>query len=222
MKITTIFLLTLLSFSLQAQVFSYVSVKDGEEITHRIIMDEQYFIETQFSTSPPKFVLTRGGFYTQKGQAIEVSLEFNSNFEKDGIKNLEILLSSNWKLISKSPIDLNGKWLMAGRVTDDGENRRNITAPRKTMKFLKDGYFQWIAFNTETFQFFGSGGGFYTAENQKYTEHIEYFSRNNETVGKVLPFSYNLKTSDWYHSGMSSKGELMREIWTKRMDNPHQ
>ncbi|MGA1150349.1 MAG: hypothetical protein ACO3UL_04625 [Flavobacteriaceae bacterium] len=220
MKITWLFLLSALSFSLQGQVYSYITKKEGKEITHRILMDEEYLIETQYCSTPPEFVLTRGGFYTQKGQTMEVSLEFNSNFETDGIKTIEVKTHPDWKLISNSALDLNGKWLMAGRVTDNGENRRNIAAPRKTMKFLKDGYFQWIAFNTESFQFFGSGGGFYTTENQKYTEHIEYFSRNNETVGKVLPFSYDLKEPDWYHSGMSSKGEPMREIWTKRMDNP--
>ena len=44
------------------------------------------------------------------------------------------------------------------------------------MKFLKNGNFQWIAFNTETFQFFGSGGGTYSAKNGIYTENIQFFS----------------------------------------------
>ena len=54
---------------------------------------------------------------------------------------------------------VDGKWLMAGRVKPEGEQRRDISRSRKTMKFLIDGFFQWTAFNTETFQFFGSGGG---------------------------------------------------------------
>ena len=105
---------------------------------------------------------------------------------------------------------------MAGRVTKEGERRRDITRPRKTMKFLKDGYFQWIAFNTETFQFFGTGGGFYLAEKGIYTENIEFFSRNNKSVGRKLPFSYEVKGSDWHHKGKSSKGKPMHEIWTRR------
>ena len=44
------------------------------------------------------------------------------------------------------------------------ERRRDTNQPRKTMKILVDGYFQWIAFNTNTFSFMGTGGGRYTAE----------------------------------------------------------
>ena len=53
---------------------------------------------------------------------------------------------------------------MAGRVRPEGEKRRNLNGPRKTLKFLLDGHFQWTAFNTESFKFFGSGGGTYTAK----------------------------------------------------------
>ena len=84
--------------------------------------------------------------------------------------------------------------------------------------FLKNGNFQWIAFNTETFQFFGSGGGTYSAKNGIYTENIQFFSRNNNSVGKILPFNYSLKGVDWHHSGKSSKGDPIYEIWTKRID----
>ena len=86
------------------------------------------------------------------------------------------------------------------------------------MKFLQDGHFQWIAFNTDTFQFFGSGGGFYTAENGIYTENIEFFSRNNTSVGRVLPFQYSVKGVDWHHQGKSSKGDPMYEVWTQRVN----
>lgn len=206
----------LILFGLKAQVFSFQTNENQKGITHRILMDQNYFVETQFVSDPPEFILTRGGFYTQSGEEFMVDFEFNSNFEKDGLKQMKIEKTKKWKKISNSPMDLNGKWLMAGRMTDQGERRRDTSAPRKTMKFLWDGYFQWIAFNTETFEFFGSGGGFYTAENGKYTEHIEYFSRDNSRVGAVLPFDYSLKDSDWHHQGFSSKGDPMHEIWSIR------
>ena len=206
----------LILFGLKAQVFSFQSNENQKGITHRILMDQNYFVETQFVSDPPEFILTRGGFYTQSGEEFMVDFEFNSNFEKVGLKQMKIEKTKKWKKISNSPMDLNGKWLMAGRMTDQGERRRDTSAPRKTMKFLWDGYFQWIAFNTETFEFFGSGGGFYTAENGKYTEHIEYFSRDNSRVGAVLPFDYSLKDSDWHHQGFSSKGDPMHEIWSIR------
>lgn len=222
MKKITFFVSLLLNCSVFAQVFTFSSTLEGKTITHRIMVDEQYFVETQYVENPPEFILTRGGFYTKENETYSIALEFNSNFENDALKDLTLQSTSNWSLISNAPIDLNGKWLMAGRVTNEGEQRRAVSGPRKTMKFLKDGYFQWIAFNTETLQFFGSGGGYYTTEDGQYTEHIQFFSRNNTTVGRVLPFQYKLKERDWFHSGKSSKGDSMHEIWTKRMDNPLQ
>ena len=202
---------------IQAQVYTFQTNQNGKRVTHRILMDQSYLVETQFVSDPPEFILTRGGFYSKEGEAFIVNFEFNSNFEKDGIKQLVMNRSKDWTKTSKKTMDLNGKWLMAGRMTDQGQQRRDISRPRKTMKFLLDGYFQWIAFNTETLDFFGSGGGYYTTENGKYTEHIEYFSRDNSRVGAVLPFEYSLKGSDWHHQGFSSRGDPMHEIWSLRI-----
>lgn len=202
---------------IQAQVYTFQTNQNGKRVTHRILMDQSYLVETQFVSDPPEFILTRGGFYSKEGEAFIVNFEFNSNFEKDGIKQLVMNRSKDWTKTSKKTMDLNGKWLMAGRMTDQGQQRRDISRPRKTMKFLLDGYFQWIAFNTETLDFFGSGGGYYATENGKYTEHIEYFSRDNSRVGAVLPFEYSLKGSDWHHQGFSSKGDPMHEIWSLRI-----
>ena len=215
-----IHLFTILFFSLfyiHGQVYTFQSKENGKTVTHRILIDNSYLVETQFLSNPAQFILTRGGFYNKEGKEISVNFEFNSNFEKDSLKNLKINWSKDWEKVSKKPEDLDGKWLMAGRVTDQGERRRDTSRPRKTMKFLLNGYFQWTAFNTETFQFFGSGGGFYTTENGKYTEHIQYFSRDNSRVGAVLPFNYSLKGSDWHHQGYSSKGDPMHEIWSMRV-----
>ena len=204
-------------FHIHGQVYTFQSKENGKTVTNRILIDNSYLVETQFLSNPAQFILTRGGFYSKEGNEISVNFEFNSNFEKDSLKNLKINWSKGWEKVSKKSKDLNGKWLMAGRVTDQGERRRDTSRPRKTMKFLLNGYFQWIAFNTETFQFFGSGGGFYTTENGKYTEHIQYFSRDDSRVGAVLPFSYSLKGSDWHHQGYSSKGDPMHEIWSMRV-----
>ena len=217
MKLQFFYFFFLILFCGKAQVFTFQSEQNGKTITHRILMDKNYLVETQYLSEPAEFILTRGGFYKKQGKELSVDFEFNSNFEKDGLKQLEILESSYWQKLSQKPKDLNGKWLMSGRMTDEGERRRDTTRPRKTMKILLDGYFQWIAYNTETFQFFGSGGGYYTTEKGKYTEHIEYFSRDNSRVGAVLPFEYSVKGSDWHHQGFSSKGAPMYEIWSARL-----
>ena len=211
-----LFLFYSISFS---QVYNFNSVSNGKSITHKIMLDENYFVETQYLSKTAEFILTRGGYYNKtETNIIKVNLEFNSNFSKDSLKLFKIEKKDSWIKSFGKPIDLNGKWLMAGRITDKGEKRRDISQPRKTMKFLKNRNFQWIAFNTETFQFFGSGGGTYSAKNGIYTENIEFFSRNNNSVGKILPFNYSLKGVDWHHSGKSSLGNPIYEIWTKRID----
>jgi len=216
MKVYFLLLSSLCLLSIQAQVFSFESKEDSNTITHRVFMDDTYFVETLYRSDPPNFILTRGGFYTIKGNTIQVNFEFNSNFEKDRLKQMDFKKTKDWKKISFPPKDLNGKWLMAGRMTPEGERRRDTSGPRKTMKFLLEGFFQWIAFNTETFQFFGSGGGYYTAVDGKYTEHIEYFSRDNTRVGAALPFDYELKGTDLHHQGLRSKGAPVYEIWSLR------
>ena len=211
-----LFLFCSISFS---QVYNFNSLSNGKNITHKIMLDENYFVETQYLTKTAEFILTRGGYYNKtETNIIKVNLEFNSNFLKDSLKLFQIEKKDSWIKSFGKPIDLNGKWLMAGRITDEGEKRRDISKPRKTMKFLKNGNFQWIAFNTENFQFFGSGGGTYSAKNGIYTENIQFFSRNNNSVGKILSFNYSLKGVDWHHSGKSSKGDPIYEIWTKRID----
>ena len=211
-----LFLFCSISFS---QVYNFNSLSNGKNITHKIMLDENYFVETQYLTKTAEFILTRGGYYNKtETNIIKVNLEFNSNFLKDSLKLFQIEKKDSWIKSFGKPIDLNGKWLMAGRITNEGEKRRDISKPRKTMKFLKNGNFQWIAFNSETFQFFGSGGGTYSAKNGIYTENIQFFSRNNNSVGKILPFNYSLKGDDWHHSGKSSKGDPIYEIWTKRID----
>tara|TARA_A100000164_G_scaffold366702_1_gene387862 strand:+ start:59 stop:715 length:657 start_codon:yes stop_codon:yes gene_type:complete len=216
MKKIKFYILILFSTFSFAQVYSFKNEKNGKIIIHRITIDKEYIVETQFVSDPAEFILTRGGFYTKDSNKYKIALEFNSNYENDSLKELELIHNKLWNKSSKIPIDLDGKWLMAGRITDKGERRRDVSKPRKTMKFLKNGYFQWIAFNTETFQFFGSGGGLYNAENKTYTENIEFFSRNNKSVGRILPFQYSIDGNDWHHQGRSSKGNPMHEIWTRR------
>ena len=84
------------------------------------------------------------------------------------------------------------------------------------MKILSGTRFQWIAYNTETKQFMGTGGGNYTTIDGKYTEHIEFFSRDDSRVGNSLTFDYKLSEGNWYHQGLSSKGDPIHEIWSMR------
>ena len=207
-----IFITSTFSIYSQDEVYSYIE----KDIVYRIIIDKDYFLMSSYKFNSNEFIKTIGGFYQKKEKRYIVDLEFNSNFSNDSLSKVEINKKSNWKKISLKENDLQGKWLMAGRIRNGKEQRRDLDRPRKTMKILINGYFQWIAFNTETFQFSGSGGGKYSTKNGIYSEKIEYFSRDNSRVGAKLKFDYKLKNEEWNHIGFSSKGDPMHELWVKR------
>jgi len=120
------------------------------------------------------------------------------------------------RIDSVEPGNLQGAWLMSGRIIDNAMQSRDTSEPRKTMKILTGTRFQWIAYNTETKQFMGSGGGTYTTVNGEYTERIEFFSKDDSKVGLSLKFKYELIDGKWHHSGLSSKGDPIHEIWSIR------
>jgi hypothetical protein len=157
-----------------------------------------------------------GEFLNLNDDVYDVNLEFNSNYDQDSIKFLRIVKTSKWKNISKSNDTLKGKWVMSGRYNNGEFRTRNTDLPRKTLKILIDGFFQWIAFNIETFKFSGSGGGEYETIDGKYIENIQYFSRDDSRVGAELDFNYEIKNEDWFHTGLSSKGSPINEVWSIR------
>lgn len=190
-----------------------------------------YLVYTDYGVSPPAFHKTMGGFYTVQDGMLNWQLEFNSNFEQDSlrtqnlplkVKGNEILWGPDELVFDRLPENdqaLDGLWLFATRGPDTGQERRGESSSRKTLKFLLDGQFQWIAYDTGSMRFSGTGGGHYTAEDGTYTEHIEYFSRDNGRVGASLEFSYDLQGDDWHHTGNNSRGEPMYEIWARRKIN---
>lgn len=215
-------------------VYEKTEKNDTSTQTSRLMIKDSYLILTTFNYAPASFNNTVGGILATEGKNFTVNLEFNSAIAKDSLKTLKgtfqlkgnrcMVVFDNGKKLDLEKVTMEdqnfeGAFLMAGRVTDQGESRRRIDVPRITMKMLLDGHFQWIAFNKETFEFSGTGGGKYIADNTgAYIEQIEFFSRNSSRVGAKLPFKYNIKGNDWFHQGNSSSGEPMHEIWTKRMN----
>lgn len=215
-------------------VYEKTEKNDTSTQTSRLMIKDSYLILTTFNYAPASFNNTVGGILATEGKNFTVNLEFNSAMAKDSLKTLKgtfqlkgnrcMVVFDNGKKLDLEKVTIEdqnfeGAFLMAGRVTDQGESRRRIDVPRITMKMLLDGHFQWIAFNKETFEFSGTGGGKYIADNTgAYIEQIEFFSRNSARVGAKLPFKFNIKGNDWFHQGNSSSGEPMHEIWTKRMN----
>lgn len=118
-----------------------------------------------------------------------------------------------WEKVSDATDDLTGNWVITGRKRED-QIQRSTPGARRTIKILSGGRFQWVAFNSETREFSGTGGGTYTAKGGKYVETIAFFSRDNSRVGASLGFDYQVIDGEWHHSGLSSTGQPIFEIWT--------
>ena len=190
------------------------------------IFSGNYFAFTEYT--PSEFKNTYGGSCKINRVSVELAYEFNTlEPEKVGTSEVSsIVIHGNimnlgnqefTRLDNGTPGKLNGTWLFANRVTNGHMGTaRNADSPRKTMKILSGARFQWIAYNVETKEFMGTGGGTYTTENGKYTENIDFFSRDNSRVGASLEFDYEIKGDDWHHQGLNSRGEPMYEIWSRR------
>ncbi len=178
MKFSATLFLWLTTSSLFAQQYLH---KEGN-VTTIVQLIDKYYTEAVYQESPPKFISTKGGFISNDVNPV-VHLEYNSLFEQDSLKTITLADLNTFEKVDLQPQPLDGLWLMGGRMRNDVMTNRDTSGPRKTLKVLYNGRFQWIAFHTETFAFMGTGGGSYSAENGVYKEYIEFFSRDNSRVG---------------------------------------
>ncbi len=221
-----ILLMLLSASSMKSQSPAGAWKNTSEEIQSTLIITEQYFSVAHYKTD--EFVSTYGGSWYDNGNGVSLRIEFDTEDSTNVGKKVDInadldgnrlyIDNDSWSRIDAGdPGQLAGAWLFSGRKRNGDIQRRNTDQPRKTMKILSGTRFQWIAYNTETKQFMGTGGGTYTTVDGKYTETIDFFSRDNDRVGAVLPFDFSIVDGEWHHSGKSSKGADMFEIWKKRM-----
>ncbi len=198
---------------------------------HLLLIQDDYFSWTE-TTDDDKFVNTLGGEMEVDGDELNIEIEFNSgdrylvgeSFTTPFTLEENVLTTRHpqgydliWERIPEKDQGLAGVWRISGRKVD-GKMNSIGRSPRKTYKLLTPGHFQWIAMNEDTGEFFGTGGGSYTFKNGKYTEHIEFFSRDDSRVGVSLSFDGELKGGDWHHSGKSSKGDPIYEVWSKETE----
>lgn len=200
-----------------------------------VTMEDGYFSVVYFSLADKKFIGTYGGTFSAANGTFSNTLEFNT-LEPSTVGNYSSLVytitdkqleikstepgysfEQVWTKVEepKTASPLEGTWRITGRVEQDGKLATMQRGPRKTLKILSGSRFQWIAFNTDTREFSGTGGGTYTAQNGKYTENIEFFSRDSSRVGASLTFKYEVKDGKWHHSGKSSTGNPIHEVWER-------
>lgn len=205
-----------------------VSITDKEFIK---IYQDGYFAFGAKELDGDKFLYAGGGEYNLDGNVYKEHLDFLTldpdqigttntytlNFANDRlvistkIKGEELI--EIWERVSQEEDDLTRNWVITGRKRGDKISEMT-PGPRRTVKILSGGRFQWIAFNSETKAFSGTGGGEYEAKDGKYIEKITFFSKDDSRVGANLEFEYEVIDGKWHHSGLSSKGDPIYEIWS--------
>lgn len=208
--------------------------QNGKVITEQEyikIYQDDYFAFGVKNVSDNAFIGAGGGPYKFESGKCSETLDFftldplqvgtTTPFKVD-LKGNKLTLSADtnggmlvetWEKVSESKDDLTGNWVITGRKRDD-QISRSTPGARRTIKILSGGRFQWVAFNSETKEFSGTGGGTYTAIDGKYVESITFFSRDNSRVGASLGFDFKVIDGEWHHSGLSSQGQPIYEIWT--------
>ncbi len=234
-NLLTLGILFLLTFQLQSQslegAWEWEEIIDGQKAKGVVIFTDKFQVATWSNAETGAFIMCNGGLYSTNGNMVTETVEFETRkpqdrvgksitfeIEWDGEDKLRIKGEETWmtRIDAGEPGNLAGAWLISGRMREGQLQSIDTNRPRKTMKILSGTRFQWIAYNTETKEFFGTGGGTYTTENGKYTENIKFFSRDDSRVGASLEFSFELKDGDWHHSGKSSKGNPIYEVWSPR------
>ncbi|MFD2201639.1 hypothetical protein [Shivajiella indica] len=212
--------------------------QNGQPVTDKEyvkIYQDGYFAFGAKEVGSNKFVGAGGGEFTLDGNQYQETLDFftlipeevgnTTTFSLDLSEGKMVIsgqvkgqtLVEIWVKIGDRKDALTANWVFTGRKSD-GEIRRSTPGDRRTVKILSGGRFQWIAFNSSTKEFMGTGGGTYTANNGKYEENIEFFSRDDSRVGAKLGFDFNVIDGEWHSSGLSSTGNPIYEIWSKYKD----
>lgn len=204
---------------------AWMETEDGDE--NVLLFADGYVTQTLYNKAKKQFRHTRGGPYTLTNGTVSVLLEFDTeNKDRIGqrldgtieVKGAEMKIklgndTETWKRVDDGKAPLAGVWHITHRMQNDSLTRIHQSGPRKTIKILTGTRFQWAAINPETKEFSGTGGGTYTFVNGKYTENIEFFSRDSSRVGAALSFDDKVENGAWHHTGLSSRGEKIYEVW---------
>ncbi|MDQ3551889.1 MAG: membrane or secreted protein [Bacteroidota bacterium] len=195
-----------------------------------MVFQDAYFSYTKYDQANKLFIETKGGSYhhDNNSNTLHLTVEFNTT-DKENVGKMETYearvsnnqLTTNvagnstlYNRLDDGSGALAGTWHFTGRM-NNGNIQRTTPGARKTVKILSGTRFQWMAINTETKEFFGTGGGTYTFNNGVYSENIEFFSRDSSRVGASLQFEGSVANHVWTHKGNNSRGEPLHEEWTR-------
>ena len=176
MKYIKLLALSVLFYSAtKAQDLQGAWVRDLDTAIQYMTIVDNYFVVSTFHVDNKKFIRTRGGRINIDQENIAGVVEFNTD-NKDEVKlsfsydhklkgkKLHLPaegISKEWTRVDDGKTGLSGNWQIVGRHQNGNMVPMNPGA-RKTIKIMSGTRFQWAAINSETGEFFGTGGGTYT------------------------------------------------------------
>ncbi|GGC04047.1 hypothetical protein GCM10011325_33740 [Dyadobacter sediminis] len=227
----------LLAFHLLVSAFAFGQVPKGAwksqeptGSTSTLIVADNYLSIASYSVGNKYFERAEGGPFTMSGDKMTYTPEFNSadtakvgipvEFTvtvKSGILTLRYEEAMVWMRVDDAAsAPMAGAWHITERAAEGGELVKiHQEGTRKTLKLLSATRFQWFAIDPAVKGFYATGGGTYKIQDGKYTENIQFFSKDNNRVGSSLKFDHKLENGRWDHSGKSSDGKPVHEIWEK-------
>ncbi len=235
---TTILLAFVVTTAFTLIIKPGVDIKDlkgaweyGPAEKHTVMINtDKVFAVAVYDLPGKKFISSYGGTWRVEDNKLIQNIEWNNinprqvgteittEISINGKKLTTAASKETWNRVGDDKTDdLTGAWIITGNYNNDKVSKRpSPFVPRRTMKILAGGRFQWIAYNVQTKEFINAGGGSYNAKDGKYTEQVEFFTKTPESVGKSLSFQYSFVDGDWRHRGEKSTGGPLDECWSKR------
>lgn len=194
-----------------------------KNITTVLLFCDGYFTSARYTDT--SFIETSGGQYSLQKDHLLVKEEFNTGTTILSDHHVQFTLNGDvlsfpernlsFKRIDANNGELSGVWKITKRMQEGKLVPIHQTGTRKTLKVLTGKRFQWFAIDPASNSFSGTGGGTYTFKDGKYIESIEFFSRDASRIGASLSFDDHLENGEWHHTGLSSKGAKIYEVWGK-------
>jgi hypothetical protein len=100
----------------------------------------------------------------------------------------------------KNPIEGTWELVSAKWTSPDTTSFFPITDHDRQIKMISRSHFVWISQDTSRKDVYGFGGGKYTLDGDKYTEHIEMFL-SPEWIGKSVTFKMKVEGDTLIQSG---------------------
>ncbi|MFO7744005.1 MAG: hypothetical protein R6V36_01320 [Psychroflexus sp.] len=234
MKLLYIFIISFLSINLVHSqelngAWKKMSKESKDQKSIKLYSDA-YFTSSIYLESTGEFISASGGTYSLSDSDYIENYEIDSrsrsvtgtylNFDYE-LKNDTLKIydknsrnEETWTRIDKAEKENITCW----KIHQAFRGSKWLTIedkPRKTLKMLTDNYYQILALNSQTGEFFGSSGGKWEFKDDKHHEMVHFFSKNQDIVGDTLSFKKEINKGIWYHNGKNSKGDYIQERWKK-------